>query len=97
MNQSFKDFFDSVEYILLRLLFLGLLGLGAWALLGHAFNLNAALEQKQEVISLPSSSSETRSPTRQRKRQKKRARRPRTTQPHPTNHWTRAAGACFVT
>jgi hypothetical protein len=96
MNQNFKDFFDAVEYILLRLLFLGLLGLGAWALLAHAFDLKSSREQKHEVFSLPSSSSKARSPMRQRKRPKKRARRTPHAQASAANRWARGAG-CFAT
>ena len=95
MNQI-KEPFDVVEYIVLRLLLLGLLGLGAWAVLNHEFNLNKAWNQSQEMINLPSSSSKTRAPMRQQKRRKKRIRRIQITERHPTNCWRRAAG-CFAT
>jgi hypothetical protein len=73
MNQTFKDFFDAVEYIILRLLLLGLLGMGAWALLGHAFDMRAAPEQQNGMTAIPSLSSGKSSRTHYRKRRKKKS------------------------
>jgi hypothetical protein len=74
VNQNFKDFFDTVEYIFIRLLLLGLLGLGAWALFTHALDLNTPTDQKQNV---PSTSLLAERAFRTRKEKRKKNKRPR--------------------
>lgn len=88
MNQSVKEFFDSLEYVFVRIVLLGLLALGAWSLLDHAASLtslHAAPKTEQSTqLSASSNCVSQKKPPRRRQKVRKKSQVP-TIPPLPQN------------